>query len=180
MGILPYVLHRVTVVEVRSESCNNLCCTTTSILHATPDIFGFAIKPVFVVRKLGFVWPSFSPTMRGEMAIEKHLQLQKQADEIVEKIVFNACFHVLRTRGLAVAQAKKPFESRGWWKPALQEPMESSEQGRIKNEKRDDEYSESTVNSMLQCEPPAVKEETERFVGKDTVDTPKNQEFQAL
>ena len=49
-GILPYILHRVTIAEVRFESCNNSCCTTTSILHATLDIFwdsGFAVKPVF-------------------------------------------------------------------------------------------------------------------------------------
>ena len=56
--------------------------------------------------------------MRGETAIEKHLRLQKQADELAEKIDFNACVHVLRTRDLAVTQAKKLFESRGWWKPA--------------------------------------------------------------
>ena len=50
--------------------------------------------------------------------------------------------------------------------------LESSKQGRIKNEKDDDEYSESTVDSTLRCKSHAVKEETERFVGKDTVDTP--------
>ena len=74
---------------------------------------------------------------------------------------------------MAVTQAKKLFESRGWWKPALSELMESSKQGRIKNEKGDDEYSEATVDSMLQYKSPAVKEETKRFVGKHTVDTPK-------
>ena len=100
-----------------------------------------------------------------ETAIEKHLRLQKQADELAEKIDFNAYAHVLRTRDLAVTQAERLFESRGWWKPALQ--------GRFKNEKDDDEYSESTVDSTLHCESTAVKEETERFVGKDTVDTPK-------
>ena len=111
--------------------------------------------------------------MRGETAIEKHLRLQKQADELAENIDFNACVHVLGTRDLAVTQAKKLFESRGWWKLALSELMESSKQGRIEKEKDDDEYSESTVDSTLQCKSPAVKEETERFVGKDTVDTPK-------
>ena len=44
-----------------------------------------------------------------------------------------------------MTQAKKLFESRGWWKPALSELMESSKQGRIKNEKDDDDHSESTV-----------------------------------
>ena len=115
--------------------------------------------------------------MRGETAIEKHLRLQKQADELAEKIDFNACVHVLRTRDLAVTQAKKIFESRGWWKPALSELMESSKQGRVKNEKDDDEYSESTVDSTRQCKSPAVKEETERFVGKDTVNTPNTKKF---
>ena len=112
VGILPYILHHVTIAEVRSESCNNSCCTTTSILHATLDLFldcGFAIKLVFLVRNVSFIWPSFFPTMRGETAIEKHLRLQKQADELAEKIDFNACVHVLRTRDLAVTQAKKLF-----------------------------------------------------------------------
>ena len=57
--------------------------------------------------------------MRGETAIEKHLRLQKQTDELAEKIDCNACVHVLRTRVLAVTQAKKLIENRGWWKPAL-------------------------------------------------------------
>ena len=39
----PAILHRVTIAEVRSEACNNLCCTTTSILHATLDIFRLLI-----------------------------------------------------------------------------------------------------------------------------------------
>ena len=94
MGILPYTLHRVTIAEVRFESCNNSCCTTTSILHATLDLFldcGFAIKPAFLVRNVSFIWPSSVPTMRGETVIEKHLLLQKQADELAEKIDFNAC-----------------------------------------------------------------------------------------
>ena len=73
--------------------------------------------------------------MRGERAIEKHLRLQRQADELEEKIDFNACLHVLRTRDLVVTQAKTLFESRGWWKPVLSELMESSKQGRTKNEK---------------------------------------------
>ena len=72
-----------------------------------------------------------------------------------------------------MTQAKKLFESRGWWKPAISELMESSKQGRVEKEKDNDEYSESTVDSTLRCKSPAVKEETERFVGKDTVDTPK-------
>ena len=42
--------------------------------------------------------------------------------------------------------------------------MENSKQGRIKNEKDD---------STLLCKSPAFKEETERIVGNDTVDTPK-------
>ena len=154
MGILPNILHRETIVEVRSESCNNLCCSPTSIFHATFDIFvdcGFAIKPVFLVRNVSFSWPLCVPTMRGETAIKKHLRLQKQADELAEEIDFNACVHVLRTRDLAVTQAKKLLEIRGWWKPALQELMESIKQGRIKNEKDDDEYSESTVYSTLLC-----------------------------
>ena len=67
--------------------------------------------------------------MRGETAIEKHLRLQNQADEPAEKIDFNACVHVSCTRDLAVTQAKKLFESRGWWKPAFSEIMESSKQG---------------------------------------------------
>ena len=29
--------------------------------------------------------------MRGETAIEKHLRLQKQADELAQKIDFNVC-----------------------------------------------------------------------------------------
>ena len=122
---------------------------------------GFAIKPGFLVRNVSFIWPSFVPTLRGETAIEKHLRLQKRADELAEKIDFNACVHVLRTRDLAVTQAKKLFESCGWRKPTLSEPMESSKQSRIKNDE------------TLQCESPEEKEETERFVGKDTVDTPR-------
>ena len=54
-GILPYILHRVTIAEVRLESCNNSCCTTTSILRATLDIFldcGFPINPVLLVRNV--------------------------------------------------------------------------------------------------------------------------------
>ena len=39
--------------------------------------------------------------------------------------------------------------------------------------KNDDEYNVSTVDSTLQCNSPTVKEETDRCVGKDTVDTPK-------
>ena len=120
--------------------------------------FGLWIcHPVFLVRNVSFIWPSLVPRMRGETAIEKHLRLQNQADELAEKIDFNACVHVRRTRDLAVTQAKMLFESRGWWKPALQELMESSKQGRIKNEKDDDEYSESTVDSTLQCKIPRSK-----------------------
>ena len=173
--ILPYILH-VTIAEVRSESCNNSCCTTTSILHPTLDLFldcGFAIKLFFLIENVSFLWPSFVPTMRGETAIEKHLRFQKQADELSEKIDFNACVYILRTRDLAVTQAKKLLESRGWWMPAFSELPESSKQGRIQNEKDADEYSDFIVDSTLQCKSPAVKEETERFVGKDTVDTPK-------
>ena len=95
--------------------------------------------------------------MRGETAIEKHLRLQKQADELAEKTDLIACVHVLRTRDLTVTQAKKLFESRGWWNPAVQELMESSKQGRIKNEKDDDEYSESIVDLTLQCKSPRSK-----------------------
>ena len=57
-GILPYILHGVTIAEVRFESCNNSCCTTTSILYATLDLFfdcGFAIQPVFLVRNVSFI-----------------------------------------------------------------------------------------------------------------------------
>ena len=43
----------------------------------------------------------------------------------------------------------------------------------VSRTRRKDEYSKSTVDSTLQCRSAAVKEETERFVGKDTVDTPK-------
>ena len=128
VGILPYVLHRVTIAEVRSESCNNSCCTTTSVLHATFDLFldcGFPI----LVRNVSFNLLLSVPTVRGETAIEKHLRLQQQADELAEKIDFNACVHVLPTRDLAVTQAKKIFVSRGWWKLALSELMESSKQG---------------------------------------------------
>ena len=60
--ILPHILHHVTIAEVRFESRNNSCCTTTSILHATLDIFldcGFAIKPVFLVRNVSFVQGAF-------------------------------------------------------------------------------------------------------------------------
>ena len=94
MGILPHILHRVTIAEVRSESCNHSSCTTTSISHATLDLFldcGFAIKPVFLVRNVSFMWLSFVPTTCGETAIEKHLRLQKQAAELPEKIDCNAC-----------------------------------------------------------------------------------------
>ena len=81
-------------------------------LHATLALFldrGFAIKLLFLVRNVSIVRPSFFPTMRGETAIEKNLRLQKEADELAEKIDFNACVHVLRTRDLAVTQANKLF-----------------------------------------------------------------------
>ena len=129
MGILPHILHRVTMAEVRCECCGDLCCRNTSVLHETLDMiwdFGFAIKPVFLVPNVGFSSLSFAPTMRGDEAIEKHLRLQKQADEFAEKIDFKACVHVRCTRDLAVTQANKLFESHGWWMPALQDLMESS------------------------------------------------------
>ena len=142
MGILPYTLCALNLAK--------MCCTTTSILHATLDIF------------LTFIWPSFVPTVRGETAIEKHLRLHKQADEFAWKNDFYACVHVLCTRDLAVTQVKWLFESRGWRTPAFQKLMESSKQSRIKNENDDDEYSESTVDSTLQCKSHAAKEGTER------------------
>ena len=140
VGILPYIFHRATIAEVRSEYCNNLCCTTTSILHA---------------------------------------RLQKQADELAEKTDLNACVHVLRTRDLAVTQAKKLFESRGWW-TAIQELMESSKQGRIKNEKDDDEYSDSTVESTLQCKSYHSRGENRMFCEQGQRRDTRNQEVQAL
>ena len=62
-------------------------------------------------------------------AIEKHLRLQKQADEFAEKIDFKACVHVRCTRDLAVTQANKPFESHGWWMPAVQDLMGEQQEG---------------------------------------------------
>ena len=75
---------------------------------------------------VGFSWLSLVQVMRGETAIGKHMRLQRQAAELAEKIDFNACVQVLRTQELSVSQAKRLFESRGWWKLALQELMESS------------------------------------------------------
>ena len=46
-GILPHLLHCAIIAEVRLESCNNSLCSTTSILHATHNMFldcGFPIK----------------------------------------------------------------------------------------------------------------------------------------
>ena len=89
--------------------------------------YGFAIKHVFRAKRefhLVLVCAN-SAWSNGD----RETSSASEADELAEEIDFNACVHVLRTRDLAVTQAKKLFECRGWWKPALQELMESSKQG---------------------------------------------------
>ena len=110
-----------------------LCCHQTSFSRAN----------------VSFNWLSIVQIKRGDTAIEKHLRLQKQADDLAEKIDFNECVDVLRTPELAVTQARKLFESRGCWNAALQYLMESSKQERVQTEKDEDEYSESTVDAPV-------------------------------
>ena len=90
VGILPYMFHLFNISKFLSESCHNSCCTT-SILHATLDLFldcGFAITPVVLEQNASSIGPSLVPTMRRETAIEK------QADEFAEKIDFSSCVPV--------------------------------------------------------------------------------------